>query len=517
MFSLEIMEAVAQLPSFASDLASVRQLLVHERLLVSREHLTLMSGRLAHFIECVLASAPDWDPERRKSLCIAAAESAEALALVFEEQATTSQRMRLRASILYEIAEMPAMSSGILGTGDTRGHLGAMLLRRGPFSSLDAGTEFGSKSESQVPGLSLLDIVDVDVSVLAAFQHGHSERPTCRATTVAAKLASHLSVGLTRSEVESLIEVIRIHGERAVRANVSAELFDLIRRFSFPTELFPAQITALKNGLLDTTINSWGFAAPTGTGKTFVARLLILDYLRSNSGGAAIYVVPSRALVHEVTKSLREFFERDGVEVTSISPQITRLTSEEEEQFATKSVVVMTPEKADLLLRLNANVLDRVKLVIVDEVHHLESGTRGALLEFCLWRLRRLAQDSARIVALSAVAPNIADIARWLGSRSQVAKSDARSTRMRSGIFRVKRTGHFREGWIDYADGSSVRLFEKGLATTEHGLLVQLADRMSAAGPVLIVASGKRECEKIAASLVEWKSERGSLRGLNEV
>ncbi|WP_437578349.1 DEAD/DEAH box helicase [Sorangium sp. So ce887] len=407
------------------------------------------------------------------------------------------------------------MSSSVLAAEDAKGYLDAMLRHRGPFSSLDAAPKPEPQSETQARNVDLLDVVDADVSALAMYQHGHAARPTCQATGAAARLASYLSLGLTRSEVESLIEVIQIHSERAVRAHVSDDLFELVRRLSFPTELFPAQITALNSGLLDNAIDSWGFAAPTGTGKTFVTRLLILDYLRSNIGGAALYVVPSRALVHEITKSLREFFDREGVEVASISPQITRLTTEEEQRLASKSVIVMTPEKADLLLRLSTTVLDRMKLVVVDEAHHIESGTRGALLEFCLWRLRRLAQESTRIVVLSAVAPNIADIARWLGTRPRVATSDVRSTRMRAGIYRIKKTGRFREGWIDYADGSSVRLFERALATTDHGLLVQLADRINAAGPVLIVASGKKECEKIAAMLVEWKREHGTLRSLS--
>ena len=113
-------------------------------------------------------------------------------------------------------------------------------------------------------------------------------------------------------------------------------------------------------------------------------------------------------------------------------------------------MLVLTPEKADLLVRLSAESFQRTRLAIVDEAHHIESGTRGALLEMYLWRLKNLIPRHARFVFLSAVAPNIEQLTEWLGAPSRTVFYRSRPTRMRVGVYRTGRVGARRAGWIDY-------------------------------------------------------------------
>src|SRR5690606_12022699 len=68
--------------------------------------------------------------------------------------------------------------------------------------------------------------------------------------------------------------------------------------------------------------------------------------------------------------------------------------------------------KFDALTRSNKNLLHRVKLILIDEVHIL-GESRGATLEASISRIRRL-QKEVRLVAMSATIGNIKDIADWL-------------------------------------------------------------------------------------------------------
>ena len=65
-----------------------------------------------------------------------------------------------------------------------------------------------------------------------------------------------------------------------------------------------------------------------------------------------------------------------------------------------------------------------LRLVMIDEVHHLGDATRGPTLEAVVSRLkiidrsgfRRRTEFPLRFIAVSATIPNIEDVARWLGN-----------------------------------------------------------------------------------------------------
>ena len=69
------------------------------------------------------------------------------------------------------------------------------------------------------------------------------------------------------------------------------------------------------------------------------------------------------------------------------------------------------------------NLLQSVRLLLIDEVHLLGSPERGATLEAAVARMMAMAKKVAtplRIIALSATIPNVADIALWLGGTVHV-------------------------------------------------------------------------------------------------
>jgi hypothetical protein len=163
-----------------------------------------------------------------------------------------------------------------------------------------------------------------------------------------------------------------------------------------------------------------------------------------------------------------------------------------------------------MLLRLGLEIFNDLSLVVVDEAHHLESSTRGILLEMYLWRLKSLLEKNSRFVFLSAVAPNIGQITKWMRSRSESVEVRQRPTRMRAGIYKIEAFLKNRTGIIEYTDGIRLPVVE----VAEHGVrrqLVQLAGTVSIAGPVLIVAKGKGECETLARTALDWLKEEGKV------
>ena len=166
-------------------------------------------------------------------------------------------------------------------------------------------------------------------------------------------------------------------------------------------------------------------AVPTASGKSLVAYVAALrGVLR---GGKALYIVPLRALAWEKIEELREFQKvglRIGVSLGDFDSSPRGLEK--------CDIIVATAEKADSLLRHRAQWLGEVNVVIADEVHLIQDGKRGPVMEVILSRFRSLPQD-IQIIALSATIPNSGEIASWL--EAVHVKSDWRPVDLRNYVY----------------------------------------------------------------------------------
>ncbi|KIY66335.1 P-loop containing nucleoside triphosphate hydrolase protein [Cylindrobasidium torrendii FP15055 ss-10] len=143
-------------------------------------------------------------------------------------------------------------------------------------------------------------------------------------------------------------------------------------------------------------------SAPTGSGKTVLFELAIIEMLsRTDSVGQntmkCIYMAPTKALCSERYRDWTTKFGPLGVKCT-IS-------------------YVTTAEKWDSLTRNwddHSTILSSILLFLVDEVHILNES-RGSTLEVVVSRMR-MRGSSVRFVMVSATAPNVQDIAAWIGS-----------------------------------------------------------------------------------------------------
>jgi DEAD/DEAH box helicase len=504
MFGIAELSNVTGSARFRDDYSLVRTVL--SKLRLGQEELfgADAAERLSYFVETVLASAPTWesdDTAEGLELCRIAAEISEVLAVSTDDNdAELQSRARLRAALLYELAGQPALASALISEEDVPGALYEFFARRGPFRALGNPAVAVSNGHGNLAEYGLTP----DVLSLAKFLQGQSEFSSPKYVQELFALSKEIAIGLSATELQAFTAAFARRVRFATRSNVADDLFEDLALSQFPAELWQSQRVALQSGLLNSEYNSWGIAAPTGTGKTFLSRLLIIDTLEKRQNDKVLYIVPNRALVYEVEANLKKALAPFGYQVTAVTPQLVETDDEETERIDESAVLVLTPEKADMLLRIRG-VFEDLALVIIDEAHHIESSTRGILLEMYLWRLKTLTPAGTRFVFLSAVAPNIKDIVRWMGDKSNSAVVEQRPTRMRAGVYEITGTGRKAVGHIEYTDGTRLQVFPGG--TVESGQkrrLIQLTAALRRGGPVLVVAKGKGECETLAQMLADF-------------
>lgn len=178
------------------------------------------------------------------------------------------------------------------------------------------------------------------------------------------------------------------------------------------SELWPSQQVAVDKGLFDRAANMI-VRMPTSAGKTRVAEMAIVHTLVANPSARCLYVAPYRALVSEIEDSFANLFSELGYAASSVfgayeEDVLDQLLLEDQ-------VLVLTPEKLDLILRLSPNALEGVELIVLDEGQIVGDRERGARYELLVTRLRRQFPN-ARMLLLSAVVPQetLQDFAAWL-------------------------------------------------------------------------------------------------------
>ncbi|HTY91084.1 MAG TPA: DEAD/DEAH box helicase [Methanocella sp.] len=160
-------------------------------------------------------------------------------------------------------------------------------------------------------------------------------------------------------------------------------------------------------------------SAPTASGKTVLAEAAMVRELGKAERGKILFIAPLRALTNEKEAEWKRVLSKLGFKVYVVTGERELYPSE----ARSANVIITTPEKWDSATRKYQQeryaFVQDVALVIVDEVHLLDSDSRGGTLEAVISRMRRISAQNhkmLRTVALSATMPNIGDVARWIGA-----------------------------------------------------------------------------------------------------
>jgi len=223
-------------------------------------------------------------------------------------------------------------------------------------------------------------------------------------------------------------------------------------------DLLPPQRAAIQEqGLLDQASRAVVVDLPTSGGKTALAQFRILQALNqfSEENGWVAYLAPTRALVAQITRRLRQDFSPLQIRVEQLSGAIEIDGFEESFLTDTNSnapfhVLVSTPEKLNLVIR-NKKVPRPLALVVMDEAHNIEDEERGLRIELLLATIKRDCLQ-ANFLLLMPFVPNARELARWLGAESgktiSLGTTPWQPNQRAVGLFNKERSATGRGDWV---------------------------------------------------------------------
>lgn len=222
----------------------------------------------------------------------------------------------------------------------------------------------------------------------------------------------HLARILARAMLEAEARAIR-----DVPAPTARNLFDRFLKLRCATQpvLWPAAAEFAAEALRGNPVSAV-VAVPTGAGKSAVADLAIQHAI---CRGWVAYLAPTNALVGQIRRQLRR--DHPGVTVRQFlgGAEYSSLSGETFDDVSVGQILVMTPEKCSLALRLAPETFESLGLLILDEAHVLgEQRGRGALTELVLAEIAAKA-PTATYLLMSALISNSDALSDWLGHISK--------------------------------------------------------------------------------------------------
>jgi ATP-dependent Lhr-like helicase len=157
--------------------------------------------------------------------------------------------------------------------------------------------------------------------------------------------------------------------------------------------------------------------SPTATGKTEAAFLPILSALLQEQQGVpgikVVYITPLRALNRDMLERLEWWCNNLDVKL-AVRHGDTETKERVRQSKSPPDVLITTPETLQAILPgwLMRQHLQKVRWVIIDEVHEMADSKRGSQLALALERLRALINRDFQLIGLSAT----------IGSPDRVAK-----------------------------------------------------------------------------------------------
>lgn len=231
----------------------------------------------------------------------------------------------------------------------------------------------------------------------------------------------------------------------------------VLQKESFVRELWPAQRLLGEMGILKG--KSGVVQMPTSAGKTRATELIIRSAFLGGRTELAVIVAPFRALCHEISNSLAFAFQGELVSVDELT-DVMQLDLDFGMLLEGKRVVVLTPEKLVYILRQDSQLATNIGLLIYDEGHQFDNGSRGVTYELLVTSLKSLILTSAQTVLISAVIANADAINSWLnGSESVIVSGSTLIPTFRTIAFSSWETTRGRLEFVSSDDPEATEFF----------------------------------------------------------
>lgn len=122
---------------------------------------------------------------------------------------------------------------------------------------------------------------------------------------------------------------------------------------------------------------SISISAPTSSGKSFLLKAFISKKFKEDIQFNVVYIVPTRALISEVTRDFKNSFKHFEVEDINIS---SAPASYSKDKIIPKKMFVLTQERYHNLL-YDVDFEEPIDILIIDEAQKVSEGSRGIILE----------------------------------------------------------------------------------------------------------------------------------------
>lgn len=236
-------------------------------------------------------------------------------------------------------------------------------------------------------------------------------------------------------------------------------------------ELYPPQVECIQTGMLEG--KNLLVSIPTASGKTLIAEMAMHTHVAKK--GKCLYIVPLKALASEKFDE----FANKGIRIGIATGDFDR----RDDSLSRNDVIVATSEKVDSLLRNRARWIQEITLVVIDEIHLIDSENRGPTLEMVIAKLR-YQNPAMQVIGLSATIGNPQLLAGWLDA--ELVTSTWRPVELRQGVFWKDRI-HFRGG------DRPVKQISKNFDDLNLCL-----DTIAEGGQCLVFVSSRRNAEAFA-------------------
>ncbi|XP_054028734.1 helicase POLQ-like [Dryobates pubescens] len=246
------------------------------------------------------------------------------------------------------------------------------------------------------------------------------------------------------------------------------------------------------------------YSLPTSGGKTLVAEVLLLQELLCRQKDV-LMILPYVAIVQEKVRGLSSF----GVELDFLVEEYAGSKGRFPplQRRRRKSLYIATIEKGHALVNslIEAGRLPELGLVVVDELHMLGEGTRGAALEMALAKILYSSKDT-QIVGMSATLSNVGELQSFL--RAECYSSHFRPVELKeyvkvgASIYRVDSQA---EGGFTFARLLSFK-YSSSLERADPDHILALVTEVIPQHSCLIFCPTKKNCENVAVLVSKYLS-----------